>query len=400
MIRLSDAKILCVDDEPGIIKVMERALGEEFTVLSAGSGQEGLRILSEHPDMAVIISDLKMEGMNGMDFLVESRTIAPEAMRILITAYADTNVLADAINKGHVYKFLPKPFEMEWLTVSVRRAAEHHLHKKAYEATHREWVKSQEKLAQAEKLSMLGQLLSAVAHELGNPISNIRQAAALAQREWKDLSEFLHRVEKTSESDRPALLNQLPEAIRSAGELENIFRTMQNASALVSDIIRDLRGFSRLDDAQWTAVNVQEIVERAVNLVRPKYKYSIQFHKQFDAVPQVIGLPGPLTQVVLNLLSNAAQSIQSQGDVWIRAWHDEDGVRISVRDNGRGISEEHLPMIFESGFTTKEEAEGTGLGLTISNGIVQKHGGAIDVWSVPGQGSEFVVRLPVKQTIP
>jgi signal transduction histidine kinase len=392
-------KILCVDDELGILRVMKRGLEDDFQVFTAKNGKEGLSVLESHHDVAVIITDLKMEGMNGIEFLTEARNIAPDAMRIMVTAYSNMDVMMDAINKGYIYQFLPKPFEMEALVVSVKRAAEHYNHKKAYESTYKEWQKTQEKLVRADKLSMLGQLLSSVAHELGNPIANIHQATVLAQHEWTGLKDIYERLLHIQTSaDVVALQSEMDRrnTAFSVTEFDNILRTLQNAAALITDIIQDLRGFSRLDDAEWIDVDVHLQIDRAINLLRTKYKYVIRFHKEFGPCALIRGLPGPLTQVFLNLLYNAAQSIESEGDVWIKTWKENGSLRISIKDNGRGISEEHLPRIFESGFTTKDETEGTGLGLTISNGIIQKHGGSIDVWSIVGQGTEFIITLPCK----
>ncbi len=377
---------------------MERALQDDFTVFTANSGKTGLTVLEEHPDTAVIITDLKMEGMNGIEFLAASRSIAPDAMRIMVTAYSNMDVMMDAINKGYIYQFLPKPFEMEALVVSVTRAVEHYHHKKAYEVTYREWQKSQDKLARAEKLSMLGQLLGSVAHELGNPISNIHQATVLAQHEWSNLKEIVSRVLKAqTKADLTDIQNEMERrrTTYSVAEFDHVLRTLQNAASMITDIIQDLRGFSRLDDAEWVSVDVRTQIERAINLLQSKYKYVVRFHTDFGDCPSIQGLPGPLTQVFLNLLYNSAQSIESDGDIWITTRTENGSLKISIKDNGSGISEAHLPRIFESGFTTKDETEGTGLGLTISNGIIQKHGGAIDVSSVLNEGTQMVITLPL-----
>jgi len=396
-------KILCVDDEAAILRVMKRGLEDDFSVFTATSGKEGLQILQTNPDIAVIITDLKMEGMNGIEFLAASRSVAPDAMRMMVTAYSNMDVMMDAINKGYIYQFLPKPFEMEALVVSVTRAAEHYLHKRAYEITYREWQKSQDKLARAEKLSMLGQLLGSVAHELGNPISNIHHATVLARHEWDNLKEIYScLLQAQTATDLTTLQNEMERrhTAFSVTEFDNVLRTLQNAASMITDIIQDLRGFSRLDDAEWIDVDVRIQMERAINLLQSKYKYVVRFHKEFGPCPLIRGLPGPLTQVFLNLLYNSAQSIESEGDIWIKTWTEEPSLRISIKDNGRGISEEHLPRIFESGFTTKDESDGTGLGLTISNGIIQKHGGSIDVSSIVNKGTQIVITLPLRPPLP
>lgn len=390
-------KVLCVDDEPSILNVMQRGLDDDYEIFTATGGTEGLKILDAHRDIIVILSDQKMPDMNGTDFLEKSQKIVPDAIRIMVSAYSDVSVMMDAINKGFIYKFILKPFELETLRVNIKRASEHYFHKKAFEIAYQELEKAQKQLIQAEKMTTLGKLMSAVGHELGNPVSNMHQASILAKHEWTLLKVLFDRTLKAGSFED---LQRITEWVHQNNleftitEFESILNTMQNASDLARDIIQDIRGFSRLDDAEWTDVSIIDQIERAINLLKNKYKYAVRFHRDYQQVTRIKGLPGPLTQVMLNLIYNAAQSIKEQGNIWIKTWQENGAIKISIKDDGSGISAENLPRIFESGFTTKSEEEGTGLGLTISYGIIEKHGGTIDVWSVVGKGSEFVITLP------
>jgi len=391
-------KILCVDDEPSILSVMRRGLEDQFIVFTALSAEKGMEILKAHPDVAVILSDQKMEGMSGSDFLAASQTLIPDAMRIIVSAYSEFELMIDAINKGNVYKFVLKPFELETLQITVKRAAEHYHHKKAFEKAYHELQDAQRHLIRSEKMSVLGQLTSSVAHELGNPISNINQASTLAQHEWSHLKTLFEKTMKAGSFDD---LQKITEWIHqnnlafTVSEFDSILQTIKNSTEMVKVIIQDLRGFARLDDKAWTDVNVHDQIERAINLLRSKYKYHVRFHRQFGQIPSIHGLAGPLTQVMLNLIQNAAQSIAEQGDIWITTLQEGERIKISIKDNGRGIAQENLPRIFESGFTTKSEDEGTGLGLTISYGIIEKHAGTITVESTLNKGTEFIITLPI-----
>jgi signal transduction histidine kinase len=400
---LSDAaersKILCVDDEPSIINVMQRGLSDDFDIYIATSGSYGLEVLKANPDIVVIISDQKMPGMTGTEFLAESQKIVPDAMRIMLTAYSDVNLLMNSINEGQIYKFLLKPFDLEILRVTIKRAVEHFHHKKAFEKAYRELLATQEQLVRSEKMSMLGKLMSGVAHELGNPISYINHASALARYQWTDLKKLFEKITQ-GRTDTEGLgqwirENKLEQAI---AEFDSVMQTIATATDLTMEIIQDLRGFSRLDDAEWTDVNLRNSVERAIHLVQTKYKHQIQFHCEFAEDLTVRGLSGPLMQVFINLIHNSAQSFESDGQIWIKTWSSDGLAKIAIKDNGRGIAKEHMGKLFEIGFTTKPEEEGTGLGLAICQGIIEKHRGTIKVSSEPGKGSEFVVSLPVGQS--
>ena len=393
-------KILCVDDEAAILNVMERGLSEDFDVLTAPSGQAGLDVLQKNPDIVVILSDQKMIGMSGNDFLAESQKVIPDAIRIIVSAYSDVELLMESINRGHIYKFILKPFEIDGLRITIKRAAEHYHHKKAFEKAYRELEMTQQQLIRSEKMSLLGKLMSGVAHELGNPVANMRHASSLAGHEWAELKELFTKIlnaESVSDITDIKLFVQEKNIGQSVEDFGAIIQTIQNSSSFASEIIKDLKGFSRLDDIQWAEVSLKDQIDRAIHLVQAKYKFNIEFHKELKLISPIKGLPGPLTQVMVNLIHNSAQSIESNGQIWIKTWMDDGMAKISIKDNGRGIPKDDLDKIFELGFTTKSEDEGTGLGLAICHGIIEKHRGSIEVQSELGKGTEFIISLPVEQ---
>jgi signal transduction histidine kinase len=381
--------------------VMERGMADDFEILTASSGAQGLEVLKNNPDVIVILSDQKMEGMSGNDFLAESQKIIPDAIRIIVSAYSDVELLMESINRGQIYKFILKPFEIDALRITIKRAAEHYHHKKAFEKAYHELEMTQQQLIRSEKMSLLGKLMSGLAHELGNPVANIRHASSLAGHEWMDLKEFFSRIlkaESVADITDLKLFAQERNIFQSVEDFEAILRTIQNASSFASDIIKDLRGFSRLDDAQWADVSLKDQIDRAIHLVQAKYKFNIEFHKDLKILSPIKGLPGPLTQVIVNIINNSAQSIETNGHIWIKTWmNDHNMANISIRDNGKGIPKEHLDKIFELGFTTKTEEEGTGLGLAICQGIIEKHKGTISLTSEEGKGTEFIISLPSEQ---
>jgi signal transduction histidine kinase len=132
-------------------------------------------------------------------------------------------------------------------------------------------------------------------------------------------------------------------------------------------------------------------------ILHNKIKNRITVEKEYGHFPDIMCYPGQLNQVFMNLLNNAQEAIEGEGTIVIRTWKEKDSVKISIKDNGRGIPDQVKKKIFEPFYTTKEVGKGTGLGLSISFGIIEKHNGTIAVISEPGKGSEFIITLPVKQ---
>jgi two-component system NtrC family sensor kinase len=163
----------------------------------------------------------------------------------------------------------------------------------------------------------------------------------------------------------------------------------------VRKIVQDLKTFSRVDESDWRTVDLVECFESTINMVWNEIKYKATLIRDFAELPPVRCYPHQVNQVFLNLLINAAQAIDREGQITVKAWQDGETVLFSVADTGCGIPEENLPKIFEPFFTTKEIGIGTGLGLSLSYEIVKKHQGEIFVESGPGKGTAFTVRLPV-----
>jgi signal transduction histidine kinase len=180
----------------------------------------------------------------------------------------------------------------------------------------------------------------------------------------------------------------------------------------VRDIVRNLRDFAHLDEAEFKEADLNAALESAIEILRHEIKTrGLQLQEQLHPLPPLLCHPGKINQVFLNLLANAVQACETGGTITVRSRLDprssildprsseildsRQGVVIEVEDTGCGIKPEHLPRIFEPFFTTKPVGQGTGLGLAVSFGIVRDHGGTIEVESSPGRGSTFRVRLPL-----
>jgi signal transduction histidine kinase len=168
-----------------------------------------------------------------------------------------------------------------------------------------------------------------------------------------------------------------------------------DGAARVRRIVQDLRDFSRPGDSEWTSVDLHTCIDSTLNVVWNEIKYKAEVVREYGELPLVECLPFQLNQVFLNLLVNAAQAIPERGTITLRTTCNGDHVSIAVADSGIGMPPEVRDRIFDPFFTTKPIGKGTGLGLSVAYGIIEKHGGRIDVDTAPGKGTTFTITLPV-----
>ncbi|MBU4262516.1 MAG: PAS domain S-box protein [Proteobacteria bacterium] len=261
---------------------------------------------------------------------------------------------------------------------------------------------TQAHMIQQEKMASIGQLAAGVAHEINNPMGFIMSNLSTLSKYIDRLTEFIAVEDKMiSHADDVTNAEQLA-GIRKNLKIDYISK---DAKDLISEsldgadrvrrIVQDLKSFSRIDQTDCTLVNLNETLETTINIAWNEIKYIANLNREFGDIPEIKCYPQQLGQVFLNLLVNAAQSMDGQGEITVRTFSDETSVNISISDTGRGISAKDLSRIFDPFFTTKEVGKGTGLGLSISYGIVKNHGGEITVQSEIGKGSTFTVRIPL-----
>jgi two-component system NtrC family sensor kinase len=251
---------------------------------------------------------------------------------------------------------------------------------------------SKTRLAQAEKMAELGNLVAGIAHEMNTPLASISSntdtlALTLQQLRGVIYSEFPDEASPTR--------RRLEEGLSIA---EESLRTNRLACDRILKLVAGLRGFARHDQMQRQVVDIHQCIDSTLTLINHELKGRVQVIKEYGDLPEIECFPDQLNQVFMNILVNAAQAIEGRGEIRIRTWQEGDTVRISISDSGRGIPADLTPKVFEPGFTTKKAGEGTGLGLSISRKIVQAHGGRIDLESSPGQGATFTIVLPFHAT--
>ena len=269
------------------------------------------------------------------------------------------------------------------------------------EAAYQELARTQDQLVHSEKMASLGLLVAGVAHELNNPISYVYSNLEFIE----DYTERLAAMARAySDAAKPAdsagrQEDARPEIARvesTLATLQELIASCREGAERIKKIVLDLRFFSRTDDIGLVLADLHEGIESTLNLLSKQYQDRITLHRDYGYLPLVECYPGQINQVFMNLLQNAAQAIPSQGEVWIHTVTESGWVKITIRDNGVGIPEAQLNRIFDPFFTTKPVGMGTGLGLSISYGIIQKHGGKIRAASQVGEGTEFVIELPVR----
>ena len=267
---------------------------------------------------------------------------------------------------------------------------------KAYE----ELQKTQSQMLQREKMASVGQLAAGVAHEINNPMGFITGNIGALKKYMKKFVEFIEiQAEMLASLGAEDRVKEAREKLKLDFLIKDINDLLQESTEgarRVTEIVRNLKSFSRLDEAVVALADINECIETTLKIIRNELKYTTTIHKEYGELPLTLCNAQELNQVFMNILMNAAQAIEKQGDITIRTRHESDVIRVSISDNGSGIEPDKLGRIFEPFFTTKVVGKGTGLGLSICYDIVKKHGGEITVESEVGKGTTFTVGLPVK----
>jgi signal transduction histidine kinase len=407
-----------------------------FELDSAYQGQEGLakvqQALKTGQPYAMAFVDMRMPpGWDGVETVERLWQADPRLQVVICTAYSDSSweEVLTRLDARDRLLILKKPFDgievrqlasaltAKWemtqqaaLQIDTLEAAVEERTRKlsqANEALQAEIIERrhlESQLVQSEKLASIGQLAAGVAHEINNPIGYICSNFSTLDSYLSNLFEILAAYE-AGEPDMPAApagrLARLRERIGLSFLKEDVPSLMQESKegiARVRQIVQDLKDFSRVDSAQeWQLADLHHGIDSTLNIVASEVRYRADVVREYGRLPEIECLPSQINQVVMNLVVNAAHAMgRERGLITLRTGADGDRVWFEVADNGSGIAPEVLPRIFDPFFTTKPVGQGTGLGLSLSYGIVQKHHGRIDVQSAPGRGTTFRVVLPVR----
>jgi two-component system, NtrC family, sensor kinase len=267
-------------------------------------------------------------------------------------------------------------------------------------------------LIQNEKMSSLGQMVSGVAHEINTPLAYVKGNLEIVGSRLKNIRHIeqlctstvrLLSAQSAAAGDVQTRLRSLFGVARDVAnakvseEFADLVQDAIHGVSQISELVVNLKNFSRLDRSAEVGFNLHEGIDSTLLIARHLLKGRIEVRKNYGDIPSILCSPSQINQVVLNLVTNAAQAIAENGTITIStARHDQRTVRIDVADTGTGIAAEILPKIFDPFFTTKEIGSGTGLGLSIAHKIVKQHGGRIEVRSEVGRGSCFTILLPLR----
>ncbi|HAA32643.1 MAG TPA: hybrid sensor histidine kinase/response regulator [Cyanobacteria bacterium UBA8553] len=369
----------------------------------------------------VVLLDLSLPDSAGLDAVKKLQAIAPEIPVIVLTGYEDREHALQTVALGAQDYLVKGQISAPLLERAIRYAIER---KKAeaqlIKALEQERELNQLKLIHNEKMASLGQLVASVAHELSNPINFIYANIIHVDNYAQDLLALIDLYQQGYAHTASEILDKIEEIdlgfIRD--DMPKTMSSMKMGTERISELVLTLRNFSRLDDAQMKPVNIHEGLDSALLILRDRLKEkaghpAIEVIKEYGNLPLVECYAGQLNQVFLNIISNAIDALcQKQPDfseqvkphqpatikVRTRVLNNN-RVEISIKDDGPGIAESVKAKIFDPFFTTKEVGKGTGLGLSISYQIVvEKHLGQMQCRSQPGQGAEFLIEIPIRQS--
>lgn len=368
--------------------------------------------------LGVIIFILKDIGVLVSSFFTNNAILMGSGLEAVLLSFA----LADKIN---IFKKEKEESQAEALRVSLEneklileqnaelernvneRTLELQESNKALETTLSDLKEAQSQLVDSEKMAGLGQLTAGIAHEINNPINFVTSNIKPLELDIIDLDNVITMYEKL---DFDAELRPQISKIESfkkqidivfvREEIKSLLSGISEGAKRTAEIIRSLKNFSRLDENDTKPVDLNEGLASTLVLVKNTFPDHLTVVKEFGEIPKVECLPGKINQVFMNLISNAIHAIKNKGSedpgtLTIKSWQDGEYVKISIRDTGTGMSDAVKQRIFEPFFTTKDVGEGTGLGLSIVFRIIESHHGNIDVITNLGEGTEFIINLPI-----
>ncbi|MEH2436124.1 MAG: response regulator [Nostoc sp.] len=427
---LKPMHILLVDDNPNNLKVLSEALqGCGWKALMATDGESAIEQTEyAHPDL--ILLDVMMPGMDGFETCrrLKANAITQNIPVIFMTALTDATDKVKGLEIGAV-DYITKPFQQEEVIARLKlhlkishltRTLEERVQERTAELSQslQQLQQTQLQLIQSEKMSTLGQLVAGIGHEINNPIGFISGNCFHIEEYVKDLfrlvslqqQKLAHPDLKSEELIEEIDLKYITE------DFPKVLLSMHEGIARLKDISLSLRTFARSDISSKVEFQIHEGINSTLMLLKHRLKDQVDRHKievftQYGDLPPIICYPGQLNQVLMNIIANAIDAFdglhQMCSDQKIAPCHNtitittsvdhqQKTVTICIEDNALGMAPEVQDRIFEPSFTTKPVGKGTGLGLAISHQIiVDKHNGQINCSSTSGQGTKFIITLPI-----
>lgn len=405
--------VLIVDDSATVRASFARLLKARHECLEARDVSHALETLRER-SVDLVITDVIMPGLSGVELLRIVIDRYPRTAVVVVSSVDRPQRALDAVRLG-AFDYLIKPCDDEVLELTVGRALERRRllinaaqYKADLEARNRELIEGkahlerlQADVVQNEKMASIGKLAAGIAHEINNPMAFVSGNLEFLGQCFNGLVDLVKLYDSAGlPASALTAVDELKRGIDYAHMIEDLGGALDDCQAgihRVRDIVRNLRTFSRLDEAELKRTDIHEGIDSTIRLLSRYFTAGrATLLRQYGELPPIDAYGAKLNQVWMNLLVNAAQAIGDRaGEVSVTTSADEDAVTVSVADTGGGIAKADLNKIFDPFFTTKPVGEGTGLGLSIAFGIVDSHGGRIEVDSEQGKGTTFKVILPL-----
>lgn len=372
------AYVLFVDDEKPNLAVFAAMCGEDFPILTASSAAEALELMRQH-EVGVVLSDQRMPGITGVQFLEQVRAEFPDTVRMLVTAFADLSATIDAINKGHVRRYIRKPWDPEELKGYLAEAM-------ARYETQREIHAVERRLLETERVYGLGVIAASLAAELRDP-------AATVSREIEAARDLL-RV--GLDSTPPGSGNE-PRVLRA--RMAEADENLVNAVAAVDAMMGLVRGIELPTHSRdENVVDMRNLVRLTLRILRSELREVGEVKLDVRSVPDVRGSSAKLGQVVVNLLVNAVRAVADKARrdrfVAVRLFAEHGSVVLEVEDN-RDVAVSQDPATSFDPLVKRERFVGTALGLAISKRIAEEVGGRIEVDARPPNRTLFRFSVPL-----
>ena len=407
-------QILVAEDDfvsRGFLKKILESFGHKCLV--AENGLEAWDLFQKNA-IKFVISDWMMPKMDGITLCRKIREKKlPHYVYFIILTSQDRKEDTVAGLKAGADDYILKPFEPEELKARIHAGQRIiQLEESSQNAN--------SQLLQSEKMASIGQLAAGVAHEINNPVgfvsSNLKTMSDYQDdistliKQYRSLTSYLKNSISAAETpvDIPKQLELITDLEAELdidyvlNDILELVKESREGTERIKKIVLDLKDFAHPGEDKPMFADINKNMELTLNVVRNELKYKAKIVKEYGDLPLVKCYPQQLNQVFVNLLVNAAQAIEKQGEIKINtSTLDEldEKIEISITDTGSGIDKEHLSKIFDPFFTTKDVGKGTGLGLNIAYDIIQKHKGTIDVESEVGKGTTFIIRLQTEPDI-
>ncbi|MEH2373922.1 sensor histidine kinase [Nostoc sp.] len=411
--------ILVVDDNAANLQVLSSFLDQSnFEVWATRSGEKAIKKLDDEHLPDLILLDVMMPGMDGFETCkhLKSDPRIQDIPIIFMTALSDTAHKVKGLQLGAV-DYITKPFQYEEVLLRIEHQLKLRNLTKTLIAKNAELQQAQTQLIQAEKVATLGHLTAGIAHEVNNPIGFIAGNLNFVEEYVQEVVNLLKLYQKYLPNPPVEIQNAIKTKDISfiLNDLSKIIQSMQVGTDRVREIVSSLNNFSRHREAGKKLANLHEGLESTLLILGHRLKPNarrptIQLIKEYGELLPIECYPGEINQVFMNLICNALDAIeeiqknqyfqeisQYTGVIRIQTELIEERVILRIADNGSGISEVERTKIFDAFYTTKSIGKGTGLGLSIAYQIiVNNHHGKLTCHSTQGEGTEFVIELPIR----